>query len=499
MTPSRAPVADAPAPRAAPVYHIVLDVSRRLGRWDGWGCSLAWWANVFGRRRDMADVLFTRRALRLTTNTGTYALPGLELNIVRYNIGGTSSAPALGAHDRIPARMPPFKQIQGFWLDPTNSDPRSSSFDWSADANQRAMLQMARRNGADLLEAFSDTPMWWMCRNQSSAGGDGGADNLKPDQEVAFARYLAAVVRYAQDHWSVRFDSIEPFNEPGAWWWIYPSGQEGCHFSVPAQDRVIVDLRRELDRQNLRAVGLTASDENSPDQALRTWTALASPAKRDVAKVTTHGYSGTRPYRGPDRIPLYQAVAASGRPLWMSEYGDGDSSGRSLAESILLDLNRMRASGWVYWQPFDSGAWGLVQSNPGDQWVGPPNPKYFVLAQFTRHIREGMRLLDTGDADSAAAFDLKGGRLAVVVFNSGPARQARIDLPGFSAGGSERCWVTKFDGSELYAPQPEARIGSSALTALLQAGSIETFEVRAIQRSTAACAARASRRPGAAG
>jgi hypothetical protein len=50
------------------------------GTWEGWGASLCWWANVFGTRDDLADLLFTTRIVTFNGRN----LPGLGLNIARY-------------------------------------------------------------------------------------------------------------------------------------------------------------------------------------------------------------------------------------------------------------------------------------------------------------------------------------------------------------------------------------------------------------------------------
>src|SRR5918995_1327759 len=62
---------------------VVVDPGADYGRWEGWGTSLAWWATVFGDRDDFADLWFTTRTV---TYRGT-ALPGLGMNIARYNLG----------------------------------------------------------------------------------------------------------------------------------------------------------------------------------------------------------------------------------------------------------------------------------------------------------------------------------------------------------------------------------------------------------------------------
>src|SRR5712691_8810416 len=40
-------------------YSTTINPGTTWGAWEGWGASLCWWANVFGNRNDMADVVFT--------------------------------------------------------------------------------------------------------------------------------------------------------------------------------------------------------------------------------------------------------------------------------------------------------------------------------------------------------------------------------------------------------------------------------------------------------
>lgn len=468
---------------AAPVSAYVVQVNpeKSWTTWDGWGCSLAWWANQFGTRTDLADALFTTRSVSVTTNTGTYLLPGLGMNIARYNIGGTSTAPAGGAYADIPSQMPPFKRIQGFWLNWASDDPASSSFDWTADAKQRAMLLKARDRGVNLFEAFSNAPMWWICANHSTAGSAAGGDNLQSWNYDDFAKYLAIVTAYAKANWGITFASVEPFNEPSEWWWKYPGGQEGCHFDVATQKAVLSYLRSELNNRGLQPVGIGASDENSVDDGLKTWNGLDEVTKGVVTRVNVHGYSGQSAYRGANRPALYQSVSAAGKPLWMTEAGEGDGSGLTMAQSIMLDLNQMHATGWVYWQPFDSGGWGLVQSNPGDNWIGPPNPRYYVLAQFSRHIRPGTTMLDSGDPNTVAAYDSKAHKLVLVTLNEANAQWINYDLSRFrSVAGPVAQWATNTGGGDMYARKTNPVLAGASLNIWFPANTVQTLEVSGV-------------------
>ncbi len=67
------------------------------------------------------------------------------------------------------------------------------------------------------------------------------------------------------------------------------------------------------------------------DAGLNTWNAYSSETRAQVGRVNVHGYwNGTEPYHGPNRVELRRAAAV--KPRWLSEYGDGDASGYTMAE-----------------------------------------------------------------------------------------------------------------------------------------------------------------------
>ncbi len=117
-----------------------------------------------------------------------------------------------------------------------------------------------------------------------------------------------------------------------------------------------------------------------------------------------------------------------GKRLWDSEYGESDGTGISLASNLNLDFRWLHPTAWCYWQVLDSGGWGLVQSNPGDNWIGPANPKYYVLAQYTRHIRPGMTIIDGGEGNTIAAYQPAARKLVIVTMNYDTAQTITLQL-----------------------------------------------------------------------
>ena len=188
-------------------------------------------------------------------------------------------------------------------------------------------------------------------------------------------------------------------------------------------------LLEELDNRTQQSVGITASDENSMDSALSVWNAFNQDTRNKVAKVNVHGYDGINPYRGNGRTPLRQSVGS--KKLWMSEYGDGDASGLALAETIVRDMNELKPDAWIYWQPFDWDGWGLIQSNLGDNWIGSANRKYYVFSQFSRHIKQGYRIIGSDDFNTVVAYCERDRTLTIVTANFYEGRKINYNLSAF--------------------------------------------------------------------
>lgn len=445
--------------------------------WDGWGTSLAWWAKAFGDRDDLADIFFT---LDWTDwAPGNETLPGLGLNIVRYNAGGCSWNTINGSVTMAASpNIPEAKQMPGYWLDGSSSDPSSDSWDWTQDENQRSMMLKAQRRGTNIFELFSNSPMWWQLYNHNPSGSDDGGDNLPPSNYDAHAVYLATIAQHAQDHWGVTFDSIEPFNEPVADWWVATNDQEGCHFDSTSQAALIPILRREMDTRGLRNTIVSASDESTFQMAWDTWNTIGEEIqKADVGRTNTHGYQG---YSGP-RYKLQQAARDVGQKVWDSEYGDDDASGDSTIKNLMLDMRWLRPNAWVYWQALDTPGWALMNADIDTRSLSNATHKYFELAHFTRHIRPGMRVLDTDSGNVIPAIDPDTGRLVIVAANWDNPQTLTFDLSFFSTipadGTTVRSWVTDRAGNSLYFRHDDATIENGKISSKFEEGMIQTFEI----------------------
>lgn len=446
------------------------------GTWEGWGTSLAWWGKVFGDREDFADTFFTLDSVPY----GDLTLPGLGMNIVRYNLGACSWNSVGGQTMVVSSTIPEFKQIEGYWLDPGSEDPDSWAWDWTVDATQRTALLLAQQRGAKA-ELFSNSPMWWMCLNHNPSGASDGGNNLDPAYYRHFATYLATTARRARDDWGVSFVSVEPFNEPSGTWWTADRDQEGCHISQDVQPTVLYHLRSELDRLGLSTTPIAASDECTYDEARATWASFDDETKALVERVNVHGYQGT----AGRRDLLYEDIAGAGKALWNSETGQHEATGLVMArDHLFLDFQWLHPTAWCFWQVLDpTPEWATIAYDPDTLEAGQVQTKYYVYAQFTRHIRPGMHILGTSAGNSVAAYDPDARKLVIVASSPDESQTLSFDLSlfGEAAGdcdGQITRWSTLTSGDgDLYTRHTDLSVSDKSISVPFTAGEIQTLEI----------------------
>jgi hypothetical protein len=455
---------------------IAVNPGTSYGNWEGWGTSLAWWANVFGARDDFADIFFTTKS---TSYNGT-SLPGLGMNIARYNLGACSWNSVGGQSMAVSPNIPAFKQIEGFWQDWNNEDPASSAWKWTADANQRAMLGKAVSRGATT-ELFANSPMWWMCQNHNPSGASGGGNNLQTWNYRQHASHLAAVALRAKNNWGVNFATVDPFNEPSSSWWTATGTQEGCHMDASVQAAVLPYMRSELDSRGLTGVRISASDETSYDLARTTWSSFGASTKALVNQFNVHGYQGSS---GRRDLLYTDVVTTSGKKLWNSETGDGDGTGYTMASNLLYDFRWLHPTAWVYWQVMDPTAgWGVIKYDGSTLQAGAVETKYYVLAQFSRHLRPGMRILDTGVSYAVAGYDASARRLVIVALNTSTSAQTlTFDLSRFTtvtggSGGVVPRWNTVTTGGDRYASYTNTFLSGKTVAVPFAAKAVQTLQI----------------------
>lgn len=152
----------------------------------------------------------------------------------------------------------------------------------------------------------------------------------------------------------------------------------------------------------------------------------------------------------------------------------------SLTKNLNLDLHWLRCTAWCYWQLVDeSDGWGLLRFDSSKLEVEEPNTKYWVFAHYSRHIKAGMTLMDSGDEDTVLAYDPSTRRLAIVTVNydEGP-RTVVFDLSKFAlTSGSAARWTTDTAHEGVRYAKDRVKISGRRFISEIGRNSVQTFEV----------------------
>lgn len=425
---------------------VVNPGSVLVTNFQGWGTSLAWWANVIGsypNRTNYVDLAFNQ----------------LKLNIVRYNIGGgqnpTITVPGQGYRTMMP----------GF-------EPTSGSWNWNADTNQRWVLQQALARGANIVEAFANSPPWWMCVNKNVDGNVEGTNNLAVNYEVTFADYLATVVSNLTVLDGVHFDYVIPMNEPSQA--TTNALQEFCHVSRDQQARLIGDLRAALNT-SLPAAGVDAPGDIDEVQSYSDLTDANYTATifGDLGLISTHNYGGT------SQANMKNKAASEGKRLWMAEYGDSDATGMKMAHHIHDDITGMGVCAWINWQVVDP-SWGLLANSLLATTNSSYNPnytineKFYVMGQFSEFIRPGYKIISVNDTNTLAAYNPTNSTLVLVMVNTSAGLNVTYNLSSFGSLPWQVSAMQTASGENMIT-LPSPVVANGQFTAAVPTNSVTTF------------------------
>lgn len=395
------------------------------GIFEGWGTSLCWWAHRVGFSQKL-----TKESARLF-----FSPDGLNLNIMRYNIGGGDD-PSHNHIKRTDSEIPGWVKLQG----------EKEIFTPEADKNQLTVLSEAYKAAGEdaFVEAFSNSAPYFMTVSGCSCGGKNPiSNNLKSSKIPDFAMYLATVCEYIQKELGIKIKSLAAMNEPYTnYWWAYSQKQEGCHVSPgEMQSKVIIETAKSLNERKLKDIIVTATDETNTKRQLFSLKKLNDSAMKLVGRVSTHTYEKATP-------GVARYANEKGKNLWMSETDwssvSGEDSGEMgaalwLGEKIIEDINTLSPSAWVIWQVIASyiskvpdskgrmdlpnmpnlneGYWGTAFADIDKEEIYLTQ-KYYAFGQFSRFIRPGMTIVKTKDKHTLAAYDRKSGKTVIVALNT---------------------------------------------------------------------------------
>ncbi len=502
---------------------------------EGWGTSMCWWGNIIGSWGDQ-DFNGNGRPDREEIAELAFSPEYLNLNIVRYNVGGGDKPDT--SIKRVEGLVP------GWTVDMTGKSDGTAEFNADAfyskntedmnDAGQLWMLEQANKwrkeaaalNGTEndiINEVFSNSPPYYMTKSGSSTGGVNAASNLKTDQYDNFAMYMARAAKWIDNNLQKKFgtgvDYIEPMNEPDTNYWGNGSTkQEGCVFKPGTeQSDMLLAMERALKAEefgdSLNGVEITSTDETALKNAINSFQKLSAEAKNSMTTIGAHTYSGN----DDERHTLRKLAKAYDKDLWMSEITKGggrhshdsmaDTQTKSQSEGIMADLKYMQPSAWVAWLVADSEyeclhhneSWGLIHTvfesdgpvpgyhtnlvdEAGNQLKDFPGKGYwavtkqlYTMMQYSKYLKAGYTMIDIGDSNMCAAVSPDGSELVIVAQNFSGDRSTTVDLSAFQNVGEAKLYRTSdTENCQLAGTQT---IDGSVLNVTLPANSVSTYVI----------------------
>jgi O-glycosyl hydrolase len=267
-------------------------------------------------------------------------------------------------------------------------------------------------------------------------------------------------------------------NEPNASWWKANGGQEGCHFGASNQQQIIKAVAAELTAQKIAETHVSASDENSMDDAYSIIGGYDTTTLSGMVQINVHSYSGSK------RSQMRTLATSKGKRLWQSETGPLNVDRASNTEAaifmagrIIQDLRELEPEAWIEWQVVDpANAWTSFTVNDSKEtWT--PLKRFYMQAGFTRYIRPGATFIDIGNSDMVAALAKDGTSLTIVVRNGDTASKGfTFDLTSLpSIGTSIEAYRTS--ATEDLVHLPAVAVQDWSFTATAPASSVTTFVV----------------------
>lgn len=366
---------------------------------------------------------------------------GLNYNIFRYNIGGGDDPLNTNCDPHHMAKGKGLRaEMEGF------QDEPGGEYHWDRDEAQRKiMLKIKEKRPDAIFEAFSNSAPWWMTYIGCCAGNTSlFKDNLKPEYYDYFAHYLVDVCKHYKDTYGIEFKTLEPFNEPALNTWRANGEQEGCYFSTASQVNFLKVLSPILKESGLNTI-ISSADESWTSQSVTTLKYYINNNAMDMV-----GQWNTHTYQANDhtRSQVGSLARAAGKPVLMSEVGDGSSGlagNLKLCQKFFDDMHYILPSAWLDWQYIeeDNDQWCTVQASFSNENSAKRVPNYYVRQHVTKFIRQGYTMVTALSNKALATVNPEKDTLIIVTLNNTDDRvRHQIKLPDVHVNGEIKSYRT---------------------------------------------------------
>ncbi len=271
---------------------------------------------------------------------------------------------------------------------------------------------------------------------------------LDPAHYQDYADLLADYVIGFKQHMGCDLYALSLQNEPS-----FDCGYESCDWSAQQIHNFLLVLKNEFIRKGVQAacpnIKIIAPESNNFSDALLS-TTYADPATRNIVGIAAgHQYEygpwsmgnsldnlfTPRDGYHPDAFdPSFRL----GRAVWMTEWSMAAFSSASmmdqalvLARVIHMDFTQSHLNAFVFW-------WSATLLGESGEGKGLPTKNLWAIAQFSRLVRPGWRVLPTSEASSrslstTAFADPRTGQISVVIVNAARSEQTlRLQIAGIN-------------------------------------------------------------------
>lgn len=455
---------------------VTVDSNTEYQTIEGWGVSLAWWANLAGG--------MPKESIEELAN---YAVNDLNLNVFRFNIGGGENPNCTeGDHFRKDGgKMPGYRSQQ-------SNDNGWGTYNLNNDFRQIAVMnkiaELRAPMGDIITETISYSPPWWMTHGECSSGNvSKTSENLKPEFIDDFADYLVSVTKALHSNypnWNLSY--IAPFNEPISGYWQKGGSQEGSAIYPSTQAQILWRLWQRKKDLGVPFFKLTGSDNSKVTWALSNLTDLKKSNPNEyngIAKISTHSYSGN----WEDKRDLATFAKNNGnKTIWQTETGplgwsppNGSNNWwirhYDIAYRLIEDLRNLKSTVWCDWQLMsrDDG-WGMLHqtnwnpNNPYQKAVLKKTRGFYCRKNFTNFFKVGYKIIKTSNGNTLAAISPDGKDFVFVVVNSSETeKKYSIDLSNFNNINSFKTYRTSGSTENLGEDTTEKTVASISQKGIL--------------------------------
>jgi O-glycosyl hydrolase len=234
-----------------------------------------------------------------------------------------------------------------------------------------------------------------------------------------------------------------------------------------------------LTTKGLTDTRVSASDENSMDDAYSIMSGYDAATLAALAQMNVHSYAGSK------RTQVRSLATSKAKRLWQSESGplsvdlaSNTDAAIFMAGRIIQDLRELQPEAWIEWQVVDpSPNWTSFTVNDSQQSFTPVK-RFYMQSGFTRYIRPGATFVDIGNADMVAAMSADGATLTIVARNGdkSASKGFTFDLTSLASLGTS-VEVYRTSASEDLVHLSPVALQAWSFSATLPAYSVTTFVV----------------------